>query len=104
MGAYRILSVSMFMLLVKIVGAAVELELSTTTLAASGDPVTVSWTNLESPTTFDWLGIYMPPESSDDHYIGYILLSSVSGWETGRGSYTLPAGKLSESLRILVSK
>ena len=87
----RVLCIAILMLVVNV--GAVTLEVSTTTLAVSGDNVTVAWNDLESPTALDWLGVYTPPESSDDHYIGYIFLSSVSGWETGRGSFKLPAGK-----------
>lgn len=88
----RMLSIGIcfFMLLVNV--GAVTLSVSTTTLAASGDNVTISWNELESPTAIDWLGIYTPPESSDENFIGYIYLSSAAGWETGKGSYTLPAG------------
>lgn len=93
-GAHRILCISIIIVFISSTGVgAVTLELSTTLLKSSGDPVIVSWNELESPNAFDWLGIYSPPESADNHYIGYILLSSVSGWETGKGSHMLPAGK-----------
>lgn len=92
--AHRILCIGIFVLFITMsLAAAVELEVSTTTLRASGDTVTISWNNLESPTALDWLGIYTPPESKDEHYIGYIYLSSVIGWEAGKGSYKFPAGK-----------
>lgn len=91
-GAHRILCISIIIVFISSTGVgAVTLELSTTLLKSSGDPVIVSWNELESPNAFDWLGIYSPPESADNHYIGYILLSSVSGWETGKGSHMLPA-------------
>ena len=92
--ARRILCIGIIMLFVKmsLVGA-VNLELSTTALISSGATVNITWNGLESPTEFDWLGIYTPPESSDNNYIGYILLSSVSGWESGKGFFNFPAGK-----------
>lgn len=93
-----------FMLFGVNVGATVTLSVSTTTLAASGENVTITWKDVESPTAIDWLGIYTPPESSDEDFIGYIFLSSAAGWETGEGSYTFPAGNqtvLSIVCRIL---
>lgn len=102
--APRMLCIGIFMLFLKmsLVGA-VTLELSTSNLAVSGDTVTISWNGLESPTALDWMGIYTPPASSDAHYIGYIFLSSVSGWETGSGSYKFPAGKFLLCFEIVCS-
>ena len=73
--------------------ATLTLKVSSPTLQSSGETLRVSWTSLESPTEIDWLGIYTPSESSDEHFIGYVLLSSVPGWESGNGSYAFPAGK-----------
>lgn len=89
--AHRILCISLIMLFVNmcLVGA-VSLKLSTTTLASSGSTVTIFWNGLESPTEFDWLGIYTPPESSDNHYIGYVNVTKHT--VSGKGSYEFPAG------------
>jgi hypothetical protein len=87
----RVLCIGIFFFMLLVNVGAVALSVSTTTLAASGDNVTISWKDLDSPTAIDWLGIYTPPESSDENFIGYIFLSSAAGWETGKGSYTLPA-------------
>ena len=73
---------------------AISLEASPSTLHSSGDTLTISWRNLDAPTQFDWLGIYTPPESLDEHFIGYILLSSIEGWQGGNGTYIFPAGRL----------
>jgi hypothetical protein len=73
---------------------AITLEPSPTTIKTSGDNLVISWTDVPSPSNLDWLGIYMPPASAHENYIGYVLLASVDGWETGKGSFAFPAGKL----------
>ncbi|KAG0579540.1 hypothetical protein KC19_4G105200 [Ceratodon purpureus] len=87
---HHILCISMVVLFVKVtlVGA-VSLELSTTTLTSSGATVNISWNDLESLTKYDWLGIYTPPESLDNHYIGYINLSEHTS--DGKGFFSFPA-------------
>lgn len=84
---------AMVILMQGVVGA-ITLEPSPTTIKTSGDNLVISWTDVPSPSNLDWLGIYMPPESAHENYIGYVLLASVDGWETGRGSFAFPAGKL----------
>jgi hypothetical protein len=70
---------------------AVSLEATPTELAKSGDTITLTWKDMTTPSDLDWLGIYTPPESTDDHFIGYILLSSCKGWESGMGTYEFVA-------------
>jgi hypothetical protein len=70
---------------------AVSLEATPTELAKSGDTITLTWKDMTTPSDLDWLGIYTPPESTDDHFIGYILLSSCKGWESGVGTYEFVA-------------
>lgn len=69
---------------------AATLDATPTTLQSSGDEVTLAWRDLESPSMHDWLGIYTPPASADDHYIGYILLSTCATWSTGACSLQIP--------------
>lgn len=59
-------------------------------LQSSGDDVTISWSGVDSPTQFDWLGIYTPPESPDEQFIGYIRLSSCPSWNEGACNVSMP--------------
>ncbi|CAN1152774.1 Probable inactive purple acid phosphatase 2 [Linum perenne] len=63
-------------------------------LNRSGDIITVAWSNVDTPSKLDWLGIYSPPSSPHDHFIGYKFLSSSSGWESGSGSLSIPITNL----------
>lgn len=45
---------------------------------------------MDSPSRLDWLGIYAPPNSSSDNFIGYIFLSSFPDWKSGSGSVSIP--------------
>ncbi|XP_073054996.1 probable inactive purple acid phosphatase 2 [Primulina eburnea] len=56
----------------------------------SGDPITITWSGIDSPVQLDWVGIYSPANSSNDNFIGYVFLSSSPGWESGSGSITIP--------------
>ncbi|CAN0929470.1 Probable inactive purple acid phosphatase 2, partial [Linum grandiflorum] len=70
------------------------LTVSPTVLNRSGDAVTVTWSNVPSPSSLDWVGIYSPPDSRHDHFIGYKFLSSSPGWESGSGSLSIPITNL----------
>eukprot|EP00253_Pinus_taeda_P001359 PITA_01359 len=51
--------------------------------------LTLTWTanSSASSSDMDWLGIYNPPDSADEHFIGYILLSSFClNWMKEEGS------------------
>ncbi|RZC82995.1 hypothetical protein C5167_045782 [Papaver somniferum] len=60
------------------------------TLAKSGDSVNIQWSGIESPSDLDWLGIYSPPNSSHNKWIGYVFLSSCKNWKSGSCSIDLP--------------
>ncbi|CAI9096491.1 OLC1v1032653C1 [Oldenlandia corymbosa var. corymbosa] len=79
-------------LLLHFSSAAPALTISVTpkTLSKSGDPVHIQWSGVESPSRLDWLGIYSPSTSPNDHFIGYIFLSSLAGWESGSGTVSIP--------------
>uniref|UniRef100_A0A7N1A309 Purple acid phosphatase n=1 Tax=Kalanchoe fedtschenkoi TaxID=63787 RepID=A0A7N1A309_KALFE len=66
------------------------ISISPTTLAKSGDSVSVRWSNVPSPSPLDWLGIYSPTNSSHKYFIGYFFLTSSPGWESGSGNLTFP--------------
>ncbi|XP_027097832.1 probable inactive purple acid phosphatase 2 [Coffea arabica] len=68
----------------------VSISVTPKTLAKSGHPVTIRWSGIDSPSKLDWLGIYSPPTSSNDNFIGYIFLSTSPGWESGSGSISIP--------------
>ncbi|KAM1865971.1 hypothetical protein ACFX13_008885 [Malus domestica] len=66
------------------------LSLSPTSLSKSGDSVLIQWSSIDSPSRLDWLGIYSPPSSHHDNFIGYKFLSSAPTWKSGSGSISLP--------------
>ncbi|KAK9277776.1 hypothetical protein L1049_007323 [Liquidambar formosana] len=68
----------------------VSISISPKTLSKSGDSVRVQWSNIDSPSQLDWLGIYSPPDSSHDNFIGYFFLSSSPTWQSGSGNLSFP--------------
>ncbi|KAM0983815.1 hypothetical protein ACFX2C_011306 [Malus domestica] len=80
----------------------VSLSLSPTSLSKSGDSVLIQWSGIDSPSRLDWLGIYSPPSSHHDNFIGYKFLSSAPTWKSGSGSISLPLVnlRLNYSFRI----
>ncbi|KAJ6910276.1 hypothetical protein NC652_021068, partial [Populus alba x Populus x berolinensis] len=52
--------------------------------------VTISWSNIDSPSKLDWLGLYPPPDSLNEHSTGYKFQSSSPSWQSGSGSISLP--------------
>ncbi|OMO93418.1 hypothetical protein CCACVL1_06510 [Corchorus capsularis] len=70
------------------------LTVTPTTLSKSGDQVHIQWSGVESPSKLDWVGLYSPPDSSHDNFIGYKFLSSSPTWESGSGSISLPLTNL----------
>ncbi|KAL6349973.1 hypothetical protein AAG906_002080 [Vitis piasezkii] len=68
----------------------VSITLTAKTLAKSGDSIRIKWSGIDSPSDLDWLGIYSPPSSAHDNFIGYVFLSSCPTWESGSGSISLP--------------
>ncbi|KAJ7953891.1 Purple acid phosphatase [Quillaja saponaria] len=68
----------------------VSISLNSTTLSKSGDSVLIKWSGIDSPSDLDWLGIYSPPNSSHDHFIGYLFLNNSPIWNSGSGSISLP--------------
>jgi hypothetical protein len=69
---------------------AASLDVTPGSISKSGDTVTVSWTGVEDPSKFDFLGIYTPPDSDHANFIGWIALASAEGWQSGSGSVDLP--------------
>ncbi|XP_061368018.1 probable inactive purple acid phosphatase 2 [Gastrolobium bilobum] len=67
-----------------------SISVSPTTLSKSGDSVVIRWSGIESPSDLDWVGIYSPPTSSHDNFIGYLFLSKSPVWQSGSGSISLP--------------
>ncbi|KAK1274201.1 putative inactive purple acid phosphatase 2 [Acorus gramineus] len=68
----------------------ISLSVTPTSLARSGDSVHITWSGLDSPNLLDWIGIYSPPDSPDDDFIGYVFLSKSPNWAAGSGSVDLP--------------
>ncbi|KAF5745436.1 putative Nucleotide pyrophosphatase/phosphodiesterase [Tripterygium wilfordii] len=80
----------------------VTISVSPKTLAKSGDTIQIQWSGVESPSKLDWLGLYSPPDSRHDNFIGYKFLSSSPSWKSGSGSISMPLINLRSnySLRI----
>ncbi|CAH8382493.1 unnamed protein product [Eruca vesicaria subsp. sativa] len=89
-------SISIFILslLVSSSNAKPTLTISPKTLNRSGDTVLIKWSNLDSPSNLDWLGIYSPPNSPHDHFIGYKFLNASPTSKQGSGSISLPLTNL----------
>lgn len=68
----------------------VSISVTTKTLSKSGDPIRIQWSGIQSPSDLDWLGLYSPPSSAHDNFIGYVFLSSCPSWKSGSGSISLP--------------
>ncbi|KAG2707026.1 hypothetical protein I3760_05G128600 [Carya illinoinensis] len=68
----------------------VSISVTPNVLQRSGDSIIIQWSGIASPSKLDWLGIYSPPNSSDDTFIGYTFLSSSPNWRSGSGSISLP--------------
>ncbi|GLU16976.1 hypothetical protein SLE2022_333770 [Rubroshorea leprosula] len=63
-------------------------------LSKSGDPVLIQWSGIDTPSKLDWLGLYAPPDSPHDHFIGYMFLNSSPTWESGSGNISIPITSL----------
>ncbi|PKA64401.1 putative inactive purple acid phosphatase 2 [Apostasia shenzhenica] len=70
--------------------AAVSISVSPKTLIRSNRTVVIRWSGVPSPSSLDWVGIYSPPDSSDDHFIGYLFLNSSPSWPSGSGELRIP--------------
>ncbi len=60
-------------------------------IAASMDPLTVSWQfdlSKYTPSENDVIAIYTPSSSDDSNYIGFELLNTDPDWKSGQGSVT----------------
>ncbi|XP_010476419.1 PREDICTED: probable inactive purple acid phosphatase 2 isoform X2 [Camelina sativa] len=74
--------------------AKATISISIRALNRSGDSVVIQWSGVDSPSNLDWLGLYSPPESPNDHFIGYKFLNESSTWKSGFGSISLPLTNL----------
>ncbi|KAH0913228.1 hypothetical protein HID58_036549 [Brassica napus] len=74
--------------------AKATLSISPKTLSRSGDSILIKWSNVDSPSDLDWLGIYSPPDSPHDHFIGYKFLNVSPTWQSGSGAISLPLTNL----------
>ncbi|KAG9439766.1 hypothetical protein H6P81_019931 [Aristolochia fimbriata] len=82
--------------------SSVSISVTPRALHKSGDTVRIEWTGIESPSSLDWLGIYSPPDSEDDDFIGYKFLSSCSDWKSGSCSVDLPLVNLRSSYQFRI--
>ncbi|XP_038972698.1 probable inactive purple acid phosphatase 2 [Phoenix dactylifera] len=63
-------------------------------LTKSNNTVRIQWSGVPSPSPLDWIGIYSPPDSRDDHFVGYLFLNSSPSWPSGAGALHLPLANL----------
>ncbi|KAK4261029.1 hypothetical protein QN277_004082 [Acacia crassicarpa] len=68
----------------------ISISITPTVLSKSGDSVQIQWSGVDSPSDLDWLGIYSPPDSHNDHFIGYVFLTRSPTWQSGSGSISFP--------------
>ncbi|RXH80166.1 hypothetical protein DVH24_041313 [Malus domestica] len=63
------------------------LSLSPTSLSKSNDSVLIQWSDIDSPSRLNWLGIYSPLSSHHDNFIDYKFLSSAPHGNLGRAPF-----------------
>ncbi|VFQ92251.1 unnamed protein product [Cuscuta campestris] len=80
----------------------VSISVAPPTVLRSGDPITIRWSGIDSPSKLDWVGIYSPPDSSNKNFIGYFFLSSSPGWEAGSGSISFPLVNLRSAYQFRI--
>eukprot|EP00249_Psilotum_nudum_P019448 c27256_g1_i1 orf=818-2812(-) len=95
-----ILLVSIVVMLYRHKTAALTFDVFPKILNHSGDAVSVQWNDLSFPSDLDWIGLYMPPDSDDDHYIGYELLSMCSGWALGSCIFNMSLVNMREAYQF----
>ncbi|XP_060186328.1 probable inactive purple acid phosphatase 2 [Lycium barbarum] len=82
----------------------ISISVTPKTLSKSGDLITIKWTNIPSPSKLDFLGIYSPPNSTHNNFIGYIFLSTRPEWESGSGSISIPLINLRSEYQFRIFK
>eukprot|EP00730_Choanoeca_flexa_P015567 TRINITY_DN7178_c0_g1_i1.p1 TRINITY_DN7178_c0_g1~~TRINITY_DN7178_c0_g1_i1.p1 ORF type:complete len:681 (+),score=128.81 TRINITY_DN7178_c0_g1_i1:193-2235(+) len=50
-----------------------------------GEVVTVTWNNVESPTSKDWIGFYCPSDAPNTEYVDYFWVTAAATYEKGYG-------------------
>ncbi|XP_074339624.1 putative inactive purple acid phosphatase 2 isoform X1 [Apium graveolens] len=98
------LTLALFFLLILQLSSSskISISISPKKLYKSGDPVTIKWSGLDSPSQLDWLGIYSPPNSKSPHFIGYFFLSNSSTWQSGSGQITFPVINLRSNYQFRI--
>lgn len=99
---FFILAIFFFFFLFPSCFSKVSISFSPNTLSKSGDPVTIKWSGVDPTSKLDWVGIYSPPNSSSDHYIGYFFLNKSSTWQSGSGSITFPLVNLRSNYQFRI--
>ncbi|PWA70486.1 purple acid phosphatases superfamily protein [Artemisia annua] len=77
-------------------------QISVTKSKNNSNSVSIAWSQVDSPSKLDWLGIYSPPTSSLRNYIGYVYLNTSPGWESGSGRVDLPLVNLRSGYKFRV--
>ncbi|KAI0527249.1 hypothetical protein KFK09_002848 [Dendrobium nobile] len=72
------------------IAATISLIISPKTLTKSNHSVHIQWSDIASPSSLDWLGIYSPSDSANDNFIGYLFLNSSPSWPSGTRELRIP--------------
>lgn len=67
-----------------------SLTVTPSTLAASFDIVTATWSGHSAPSALDVIGIYVPADAHDSDPIGWLNVTSSPTWRQGHGSVATP--------------
>lgn len=78
----------------------VTLTVTNTNPLAPAAPFLVSWQGLPQPSPQDWIGIYSPAASPDDHWIGWLNLTSAPKWPSGSGTLNITLRDLRTDLQF----
>eukprot|EP01133_Synstelium_polycarpum_P015456 gene15456-18338_t len=63
----------------------------------SGDIIEIKWTGIESPTSYDKIAIYYPPDADVDYPIGWVACTNSSTWKEGYGMASIPLVNVRET-------
>ncbi|KAH7660707.1 Phosphodiesterase I protein [Dioscorea alata] len=90
MSSSKLLPLLLLLLLLPSHSLATSISATPLILTKSGRTITIRWSGIQSPSDLDWLGIYSPSNSPDDHFIGYRFLNGSETWRSGSGSISIP--------------
>ena len=63
----------------------------------NGEKLTIIWTGVKNPQPKDYIAHYCPYYDDDNHYLDYVTVKDVPGWENGTGHYDLTVYNMRET-------